>query len=73
MNNLHKITTSKWTDVQKAYQLYWGEEVRFKKTDPNFFSHHTSGGWFDESFGELTWDYLLGNWVERGSPEPDLY
>lgn len=79
MKNLHNITTKHWTNVQKSYQVYWGINafggngfVRFKKDDPDFYSHQIEGGkWYDESFGEITRDYVLKEWAKRGNPEPD--
>lgn len=72
MKNLHKIFNTTYTDAQKAYQIFWGQRVRFKRNDPEFFSHYSPLGWYDEHLSESTIDlFLFQSWHKKGKPEPN--
>lgn len=71
MNNLHSISSKQYSDVQKAYAVYWDKDwVRF---GDEYTFHHSADGiyWVKEYLRETVWEYLLGEWARRGKPEPD--
>jgi len=74
MNNLHKIAPN-FTDVQKAYQMFWDNRVRFSRSGDTRFEHwieraDNTGYWYTEHFTGETKLWLLS--TKRNSKPVDI-